>query len=369
MMPPVSIDPSLKTRQSGRMRLFAQHRQSLLRALVRTTALSVPLICAILNGPGTGLAQQRPSPPSSTPAANMPPLAQPANPGLSPLSPNLMPFSNGLATPTTSRLRLMAVFGPQSRKAVTSDLNWNIFEDRPNSDGSYKLLLQSTDPLPQIELPKGDYIIHVSYGLASSTRRISLNGDEVTEAISLNAGALKVTSMIGDSPIAPNRTMISIFVPDRGNAEGKLVASNVKAGDILRLPEGSYHIVSTYLDTSASAQTSVTSASTTSNATNSIVEADAKVQIGKLTQAILRHRVALITLKLVNANGAEALANTSFTVLTPGGDVLREMIGAFPSLPLAEGEYVAIARRDGKTFQRNFNVVGGHDADIEVLSK
>jgi hypothetical protein len=45
------------------------------------------------------------------------------------------------------------------------------------------------------------------------------------------------------------------------------------------------------------------------------------------------------------------------------------MIGAFPSLPLAEGEYVAIARRDGKTFQRNFNVVGGHDADIEVLSK
>jgi hypothetical protein len=162
--------------------------------------------------------------------------------------------------------------------------------------------------------------------------------------------------------------MISVFVPDRGNAEGKLVA-NVKAGDILRLPEGTYHIVSTYLDTATSNQSPSPTASGNPNATNSIVDADAKVQIGKLTEAILRHRVAVMTLKLVNFVGGEALANTSFTVLTPGGDVLREMIGAFPSLPLAEGEYVVIARRDGKAFQRNFNVVGGRDTDIEVLFK
>ncbi|NDA47173.1 MAG: hypothetical protein EBY21_07855 [Alphaproteobacteria bacterium] len=319
----------------------------------------VLLILALALSPPASQAQQRP----------LPPAAKPADQGLSPLSPNLMPYSNGLATPSSSRLRLMAVFGPQSRKPVMSDLNWNVFEDRPNGDGSYKLILQSSDPLPQIELPNGDYIVHVSYGLASSTRRISLNGSEVTEAIALNAGALKVTSLIGDAPIAPNRTMISVFVPDRGNAEGKLVASNVKAGDILRLPEGTYHIVSTYLDAASANQAPSPTAGMNNNATNSIVDADAKVQIGKLTEAILRHRVAVITLKLVNFNGGEALANTSFTVLTPGGDVLREMIGAFPSLPLAEGEYVVIARRDGKAFQRNFNVVGGHDTDIEVLFK
>ena len=298
----------------------------------------------------------------------IPPIVRPADQGLSPLSPNLMPYSNGLATPSSSHLRLMAVFGPQGSKPIMTDINWNVFEDRPNGDGTYKLIMQSTDPVPQIELPNGYYLVHVSDGLASSTRRISLNGTDVTQSIALNAGALKVTSMIGDLPIAPNRTMISVFVPDRGNAEGNLVA-NVKAGDILRLPEGTYHIVSTYLDTATSNQSPSPTSSGNLNATNSIVDADAKVQIGKLTEAILRHRVAVITLKLVNFVGGEALANTSFTVLTPGGDVLREMIGAFPSLPLAEGEYVVIARRDGKAFQRNFNVVGGRDTDIEVLFK
>ncbi len=317
------------------------------------------LILALAIGPPPSHAQQRPQPPA----------AKQADQGLSPLSPNLMPYSNGLAIPSTSRLRLMAVFGSQTNKAIMSDLNWNVFEDRPNGDGTYKLIVQSTDPVPQIELPNGDYLVHVSYGLASSTRRISLNGTDITEAIALNAGALKVSSLIGDTPIAPNRTMISVFVPDRGNAEGKLVASNVKAGDILRLPEGTYHIVSTYLDAATANQAPSATAGANNNATNSIVDADAKVQTGKLTEAILRHRVSVITLKLVNFNGGEALANTSFTVLTPGGDVLREMIGAFPSLPLAEGEYVVIARRDGKAFQRNFNVVGGHDTDIEVLFK
>ena len=71
-------------------------------------------------------------------------------------------------------------------------------------------------------------------------------------------------------------------------------------------------------------------------------------------------------MKLVSGPGGEAIANTAFTILTPGGDVIREMIGAFPSLVLAEGQYVAIARHDGKTYQTNFEVVSGADRDVEV---
>jgi hypothetical protein len=56
-------------------------------------------------------------------------------------------------------------------------------------------------------------------------------------------------------------------------------------------------------------------------------------------------------------------------VLTPGGDVIRELIGAFPSLVLAEGEYVAIARHDGKTFQNVFKVHSTRDADVEIEMK
>jgi hypothetical protein len=75
-----------------------------------------------------------------------------------------------------------------------------------------------------------------------------------------------------------------------------------------------------------------------------------------------------MTLKLVNAPGGEALANTTFSVLTPGGDVIRELIGAFPSLVLAEGEYIAIARHEGKTFQTTFNVQSTLDRDVEVVA-
>jgi len=87
-----------------------------------------------------------------------------------------------------------------------------------------------------------------------------------------------------------------------------------------------------------------------------------------LTEAIVRHRASNITLKLVNVAGGEALANTSFTVLTPGGDVIREMIGAFPSLVLAEGEYTVIARRDGRTHQMTLKVPANTDREVEVMA-
>ena len=83
------------------------------------------------------------------------------------------------------------------------------------------------------------------------------------------------------------------------------------------------------------------------------------------------HRAAAMTIKLVDSPGGEALANTAFTILTPGGGVIREigeMIGAFPAATLADGEYVAIARHASKTYQTTFKVVSGVDKDVEFLA-
>ena len=77
----------------------------------------------------------------------------------------------------------------------------------------------------------------------------------------------------------------------------------------------------------------------------------------------------MITLKLVSDKGGEALANTAWSVLTPGGDVVKESIGAFPRVILSEGEYRAIAKNEGKMFERGFNVVNGVDGEIEVLAR
>ena len=47
----------------------------------------------------------------------------------------------------------------------------------------------------------------------------------------------------------------------------------------------------------------------------------------------------------------------------------RKSIGAFPRVILAEGEYRAIARNEGKVFEREFKVVTGVDGDVEVRAR
>ena len=61
--------------------------------------------------------------------------------------------------------------------------------------------------------------------------------------------------------------------------------------------------------------------------------------------------------------------NTEWSVLTPGGDVVKESIGAFPKVILAEGEYRAIARNEGRTYERAFKVTTGIDGEIEVMAR
>jgi hypothetical protein len=84
---------------------------------------------------------------------------------------------------------------------------------------------------------------------------------------------------------------------------------------------------------------------------------------------IVTHRAAVITLKLVSDKGGEALANTAWSVITPGGDVIKESIGAFPRVVLSEGEYRAIAKNEGKVYERSFNVVNGVDGEVEVVAR
>jgi hypothetical protein len=127
------------------------------------------------------------------------------------------------------------------------------------------------------------------------------------------------------------------------------IATAIKPDVVIRLPAGTYHIVSNYGDA------------------NSTVRSNIRVQAGKLTDAIINHRVAIITLKLVNERGGEARANTQWSVLTEGGDVVKESTGASPRVILAEGKYRAIAGNDNKTYEGAFRVVDGVDREV-ILS-
>jgi hypothetical protein len=246
-------------------------------------------------------------------------------------------------------------------------VRWRIFQERADANNQRVLVTDTSELAPSLTLPDGDYIVHASYGLAAVTRRIVIASNNVNERIPLNAGALKISGRLGEAEIQPNRLKIDIYVPERTDQREKLVAANLKPDEMIRMPEGTYRIVSTYLDSNVS-PSAPSIAGLPANATNSVINAEVRIEPGKLTEAIVRHRASSITLKLVNATGGEALANTSFTVLTPGGDVIREMIGAFPRLVLAEGEYTVIARRDGRTHQMTLKVSANIDREVEVMA-
>ena len=246
-------------------------------------------------------------------------------------------------------VQLSASFTGDSRP-VRSGLVWRIYEEK--TDGTTPALVEkSTAPNPNLSLRPGNYIVHATYGFAGASKRIAVQSTGVVERLTISAGALKVSGAVGDAPIAPNRMAVSVYVPIGSNSEGRLVVGSVRGGEIVRLPEGTYHVVSTYGES------------------NAIMRADLNVEAGRITEATLNHRAATVTLKLVASAGGEAFAGTAFSVLTPGGDVIREAIGAFPSVTLAEGDYVLIARHEGQVHTREFKVESGLDRDIEVVRK
>jgi hypothetical protein len=99
---------------------------------------------------------------------------------------------------------------------------------------------------------------------------------------------------------------------------------------------------------------------------NAVVRADIEVEPGKLTEAVMRHTGAQVTLKLVSEGGGEAIANTNWTVLNQDGTTVHESIGAFPSIVLAEGNYTAAASHDEQVYSRDFTVESGMDREVEV---
>ncbi|MBV8795827.1 MAG: hypothetical protein JO136_12920 [Hyphomicrobiales bacterium] len=274
-------------------------------------------------------------------------------------------------------LNLSAVLSGGSAP-LAGGLRWRVFGAQADPDGSHPLIVESGLAQPTLTIAPGDYVVHVAFGLASAAKRVKLGAEVRSERLTLSAGALSIEGTLADAPIDPSKLSFAIYVPQNRNPLGKLVYAKARAGDLVGLPEGSYHIVSTYLDTvGARSGVSATGTSGKSAAppppaaipSNSIVNADIKVVSGKRVDVTIKHRCATLTLKLVNKQGAEALANTTFTVLTPGGDVIRELVGAFPSLVLAEGEYVVIARHESKVYQSTFQVQTGMDRDVEVVAE
>lgn len=235
---------------------------------------------------------------------------------------------------------------------LTRGLVWRVFKPEPAADGKLPLVAQGQGGTSAFSLEPGSYLVHAAFGRAGATKRITVGATPSRETFVLDAGGLKLDAILsGGVRIPPAKLRFSIYeAAEDPDGDRALIIPNVSPNTVVRLNAGTYHVVSTY------------------GAVNAVIRSDIRVEAGKLTEATVEHRAAQLTMKLVRDAGGEAIADTSWSVLTGSGDPVRENVGAFASMVLAEGDYTVIAKNRERIYQRDFTVVAGRNQDVEVIA-
>ncbi|MFN3765370.1 MAG: hypothetical protein ACK4R3_07360 [Aliihoeflea sp.] len=255
-----------------------------------------------------------------------------------------------LAIPGAGSLTLSAKLTGDG-EAIERGMVWRVFRPDPGPDGKLPLIATAQGGTSNFELDPGSYLVHATFGRAGATKRITIGPNAREEQFVLDAGGLKLDAVLAGGGIPSDKLRFSIY-EGAGDAAGEraLIVPNVSPQAVVRLNSGTYHVVSTYGNV------------------NAVIRSDIRVEAGQLTEATVEHKAAEITLKLVREAGGEAIADTSWAVLTDSGDIVRESVGAFASMVLAEGEYVAVARNRERLYQREFRVIAGRNSDVEVIA-
>jgi len=235
---------------------------------------------------------------------------------------------------------------------ITRGLVWRVFKPEPGADGKLPLVASAHGGTAIFELEPGSYLVHASYGRAGATKRITVSKQARRENLVLDAGGLELDAVLsGGIRIPPDKLRFSIYEgraePDGDHA---LIVPNVQPNTVVRLNAGIYHVVSTY------------------GSVNAVIRSDIRVEAGKLTEATVEHHAAEVTLKLVREAGGEAIADTSWSVLNEAGDSIKEAVGAFAPMVLAEGNYTVIAKNRDRIYQKDIAVEAGKNDEVEVIA-
>ncbi|CCV14235.1 conserved exported hypothetical protein [Mesorhizobium sp. STM 4661] len=235
---------------------------------------------------------------------------------------------------------------------ITRGIVWRVFKPEAASDGKLPMVASAHGGTAVFQLEPGSYLVHASYGRAGATKRITVAKDAKRESLVLDAGGLKLDAVLsGGVRIPPKKLRFSIYEGQtETNADRALIIPDVEPNSVVRLNAGIYHVVSTY------------------GAVNAVIRSDIRVEAGKLTEATVEHRAAEMTMKLVREAGGEAIADTSWSLLNESGDPIKETVGAFASMVLAEGDYTIIAKNRDRIYQKDFTVVAGQNKEIDVLA-
>ncbi|WP_336057071.1 hypothetical protein [Nitratireductor sp. CH_MIT9313-5] len=234
---------------------------------------------------------------------------------------------------------------------IPKGLVWRVFSPVPGPDGKLPLVATAEGGTEIFDLPPGSYLVHAAYGRAGATKRITVGSEDKREVFVLDAGGLKLDAVLADGGRIPaNRLRFAIYEKDPdATGERPLIVPDIKPGSVVRLNSGTYHVESTY------------------GSVNAVIRSDIRVAAGELTEATVEHRAAQLTMKLVRESGGEAIADTAWSILTESGEIVREMVGAYASMVLSEGEYTVVAKNRDRIYQKDFTVIPGRNRDVELL--
>jgi hypothetical protein len=245
--------------------------------------------------------------------------------------------------PVTLTARITADGAP-----ITEGVVWRVF-DTEGEGADMALVAKSETATANIELPPGNYYVHLAYGHAQLREPLAVNPGPNAQEFVMEAGALRLNSSVtGD--IAIPATLLTFDIFTGGESERNLIAEGLAANEIITLNAGVYHIESHF------------------GSINAVVRADLRVEPGQLTDATLFHHAAQVSFRLVSEEGGEAIADVEWTVKTAEGETIFTDLGAFPSTVLAEGDYLILAKQGEQVFNREFQVQPGAPVDIEVLT-
>jgi hypothetical protein len=235
---------------------------------------------------------------------------------------------------------------------ISRGLVWRIFGPKPGLDGKLPLIASAQGGSSVFQLEPGSYLVHASFGRAGATKKITIGPGAKHENVVLDAGGLKLNAIVANGRrIQPSLLKFSIYdaKPD-AKGERHLIIPDVSPDTVVRLNAGAYQVVSTY------------------GSVNAVIRSDIKVEAGKLIEATIEHHAAELTIKLVREPGGEAIADTSWSIIADSGDPVREVVGAYASMVLAEGEYTIIAKNRDRLYQKDVKVESGKNEEVEVIT-
>jgi hypothetical protein len=310
------------------------------------TLLGAILVIATVLPMAAALAQQSAEiPPLPRPRPDRDAVVETTSPGTDATATEAIAALTSIPQPVTLTARITQDGAPILEGAV-----WRIFESAPGADGEMALIAKADTGSASLELPPGDYVIHVAYGQAQVSDTLTVVPGANAHDVVLDAGALRLNSAVtGDIPISPALLYFDVYTAGP-EATRALVADRIPPNEIITLNAGTYHIVSRF------------------GTINAVVRADLRVEPGQLTDATLYHHAAEVSFKLVSEEAGEAIADVEWTVKTADGATIFSERGAFPTTVLSEGEYLVLAKLGDQVYNREIQIQPGSPREIEVLT-